>query len=48
MANPGQPTLYKREVCELAHDYCPLGVTQEPLAERAESHGARSARRIRQ
>ena len=29
MANPGQPTLYRREFCELAHNYWPafLGET---------------------
>jgi hypothetical protein len=25
MATPGQPTLYKSEYCELAHNYCLLG-----------------------
>jgi hypothetical protein len=25
MATPGQPTLYKPEYCELAHNYCLLG-----------------------
>jgi Protein of unknown function (DUF3297) len=33
MANPGQPTLYKREYCELAHNYCLLGATNELLGD---------------
>jgi hypothetical protein len=33
MATPGQPTLYKPEYCELAHNYCLLGATNEVLAE---------------
>jgi hypothetical protein len=32
MANPGQPTLYRREYCELAH-YCLLGATNELLGD---------------
>ena len=32
MATPGQPTLYKPEYCELAHNYCLLGATNEALA----------------
>jgi hypothetical protein len=32
MATPGQPTSYKREHCELAHNYCLLGATNEVLA----------------
>jgi len=32
MATPGQPTLYKPEYCELAHNYCLLGATNEVLA----------------
>jgi hypothetical protein len=26
MPTPGQPTLYKPEYCELAHNYCLLGL----------------------
>ncbi len=33
MANPGRPTLYKREYCELAHNYCLLGATNELLGD---------------
>jgi hypothetical protein len=33
MANPGRPTLYKREYCELAHNYCLLGATDELLGD---------------
>ena len=33
MANPGQPTLYKREYCELANNYCLLGATNELLGD---------------
>ena len=33
MANPGHPTLYKREYCELAHNYCLLGATNEVLGD---------------
>jgi hypothetical protein len=33
MANPGQPTLYKREYYELAHNYCLLGATNELLGD---------------
>src|SRR5260370_3115433 len=29
---PGQPTSYKPEYCELAHNYCLLGATNEVLA----------------
>ena len=32
MATPGQPTLYKPEYCELAHNYCLPGATNEVLA----------------
>src|SRR6476620_2882654 len=32
MPTPGQPTLYRREYCELAHNYCLLGATNEVLA----------------
>ena len=32
MRTPGQPTLYKPEYCELAHNYCLLGATNEVLA----------------
>jgi hypothetical protein len=32
MAAPGQPTLYKPEYCELGHNYCLLGATNEVLA----------------
>ena len=33
MPSPGQPTLYKTEYCELAHNYCLLGATNETLGE---------------
>jgi hypothetical protein len=33
MATPGQPTLYKPEHCELAHNYCLLGATNEVLGD---------------
>ena len=33
MANPGQPTLYKPEYCELARNYCLLGATNEVLGD---------------
>jgi hypothetical protein len=33
MANPGRPTLHKREYCELAHNYCLLGATSELLGD---------------
>jgi hypothetical protein len=33
MANPGRPTLYKREYCELARNYCLLGATNEVLGD---------------
>jgi hypothetical protein len=29
MATPGQPTSYKPEYCELAHNYCLLGATSD-------------------
>jgi hypothetical protein len=32
MATPGQPTAYKPEYCELGHNYCLLGATNEELA----------------
>jgi hypothetical protein len=32
MATPGQPTSYKPEYDELAHNYCLLGATNEVLA----------------
>jgi hypothetical protein len=32
MATPGQPTLYKPEYCELAHNDCLLGAINETLA----------------
>jgi hypothetical protein len=31
MPTPGQPTSYKPEYCELAHNYCLLGATNEAL-----------------
>jgi hypothetical protein len=33
MATPGQPTSYKPEHCELAHNYCLLGATNEVLGD---------------
>jgi hypothetical protein len=33
MATPGQPTLYKPEYRELAHNYCLLGATNEVLGD---------------
>ena len=33
MATPGQPTLYKPEYNELAHNYCLLGATNEVLGD---------------
>jgi hypothetical protein len=33
MATPGQPTLYKPEYCELAHNDCLLGATNELLGD---------------
>jgi hypothetical protein len=33
MATPGQPTLYKPEYIELAHNYCLLGATNETLGD---------------
>jgi hypothetical protein len=33
MANPGRPTRYKREYCELAQNYCLLGATDELLGD---------------
>ena len=32
MPTPGQPTLYKPDYCELAHNYCLLGATNQVLA----------------
>jgi hypothetical protein len=32
MSNLGRPTAYKPEYCELAHNYCLLGATNEVLA----------------
>jgi hypothetical protein len=32
MTTPGQPTKFKPEYCELAHNYCLLGATNEVLA----------------
>jgi hypothetical protein len=32
MPTPGQPTLYEPDYCELAHNYCLLGTTNEVLA----------------
>jgi hypothetical protein len=32
MATPGQPTSYKPEYAELAHNYCLLGATNEARA----------------
>jgi hypothetical protein len=32
MATPGQPASYKPDYCELAHNYCLLGATNEALA----------------
>jgi hypothetical protein len=32
MADPGRPTLYRRDYCELARNYCLLGATIEDLA----------------
>ena len=32
MPTPGQPTLYEPDYCELAHNYCLLGATNEVLA----------------
>jgi hypothetical protein len=34
MATPGQPTLYKPEYCELAHNYCLPGAANDVLAGR--------------
>jgi len=33
MTTPGQPTLYKPEYIELAHNYCLLGATNEVLGD---------------
>jgi hypothetical protein len=33
MATPGQPTSYKPEHCELAHNYCLVGATNEVLGD---------------
>ena len=32
MTAAGRPTAYRREFCELAHNYCLLGATNEELA----------------
>ena len=32
MTTPGRPTAYRREFCELAHNYCLLGATNAELA----------------
>ena len=32
MNGPGNPSLYKPDYCELAHNYCLLGATNEELA----------------
>ncbi len=32
MNNVGRPTLYRRDYCEVAHNYCLLGATNEHLA----------------
>ena len=32
MSNAGRPTLYRREHCDVAHNYCLLGATNEHLA----------------
>ena len=32
MAEPGRPTLYRRDHCELARNYCLLGATNQDLA----------------
>ena len=32
MANPGHPTSYKPEYCELGHNYCLLGATNEQVS----------------
>jgi hypothetical protein len=32
MSNAGQPTKYKPEYCDLAHNYCLLGATDKELA----------------
>ena len=31
MNGPGHPSLYKPEYCELGHNYCLLGATNEEL-----------------
>lgn len=31
MSDPGRPTLYRSDYCELAHNYCLLGATNEDL-----------------
>ena len=33
MGTPGRPTNYKPEYCELGHNYCLLGATNEELAD---------------
>ena len=32
MSSPGRPTLYRRDLCELARNYCLLGATNADLA----------------
>ena len=32
MSNAGRPTLYRRDYCDVAHNYCLLGATNEHLA----------------
>ena len=32
MTDPGRPTLYRRDLCELARNYCLLGATNADLA----------------
>ena len=32
MGHPGRPTLYRRDHCELARNYCRLGATNDDLA----------------
>jgi hypothetical protein len=31
MTDAGRPTLYRRDLCEIAHNYCLLGATNEDL-----------------
>ena len=33
MTTPGRPTAFRREYCELAHNYCLLGATNAELAD---------------